>query len=57
MVQNWNDLNHEDIGVIERMQAGRYSEGFDGGVFSPYWDPVLLHFARLMTAAAESAHD
>jgi hypothetical protein len=20
---NWNDLNHEDIGIIERTQAGR----------------------------------
>ncbi len=54
VIQNWNDLNHEDIGVIERMQAGRYSDGFDGGVFSPYWDPVLQHFARLMTRALEA---
>ena len=48
VVQNWHDLNNEDIGVIERMQAGRHSEGFDGGVLSPYWDPVLQHFARLV---------
>ena len=48
VVQNWHDLNREDIGVIERMQAGRRSEGFDGGVLSPYWDPVLQHFARLV---------
>jgi hypothetical protein len=47
-VQNWRDLNHEDIGVIERMQAGRDSEGFDGGVLSPYWDPVQQHFAKLI---------
>jgi choline monooxygenase len=51
VVQNWNDLNHEDIGVIERMQCGRNSEGFDGGVLSPYWDPVLQHFARLLADA------
>jgi len=49
VVQNWNDLNHEDIGVIERMQAGRYSDGFEGGVLSPYWDPVQQHFARLVS--------
>lgn len=49
VIRNWNDLNHEDIGVIERMQAGRYSEAFDGGVLSPYWDPVQQHFARLVT--------
>ena len=48
VIQNWHDLNNEDIGVIERMQAGRHSEGFDGGVLSPYWDPVLQHFARLV---------
>ncbi len=48
VIQNWLDLNREDIGIIERMQAGRSSEGFDGGVLSPYWDPVLQHFARLV---------
>lgn len=48
MIRNWNDLNHEDIGVVERMQAGRHSEGFDGGVLYPYWDPVQQHYARLM---------
>lgn len=48
VIQNWHDLNHEDIGVIERMQAGRASEGFDGGVLSPYWDPVQQQFARLI---------
>ena len=51
VIQNWNDLNHEDIGVVERMQSGRNSEGFDGGVLSPYWDPVLQQFARLLTDA------
>jgi len=51
VVKNWHDLNHEDIGIIERMQAGRYSEGFDGGVLSPYWDPVQQHYAKLITAS------
>jgi choline monooxygenase len=51
VTQNWTDLNHEDIGIIERMQKGRASEGFDGGVLSPYWDPVLQHFAVLTTEA------
>ena len=51
VVKNWNDLNHEDIGIIERMQAGRSSEAFDGGVLSPYWDPVQQHFARLIFEA------
>ena len=47
VLKNWQDLNSEDIGIIERMQGGRASEGFDGGVLSPYWDPVLQHFGRL----------
>lgn len=55
VIKNWNDLNHEDIGIIERMQVGRASDGFDGGVLSPYWDPVQQHFARLMTQAIENA--
>ena len=54
VVKNWNDLNHEDLGIIERMQSGRSSEGFDGGVLSPYWDPVQQHFARLITEAIDS---
>jgi len=49
VVKNWNDLNHEDIGIIERMQKGRSSDGFDGGALSPYWDPVQQHYARLIT--------
>lgn len=48
VMQNWHDLNNEDIGIIERMQQGRSSDGFDGGVLSPYWDPVSQHFARLV---------
>lgn len=54
-MRNWRDLNHEDIGIIERMQAGRRSDGFDGGVLSPYWDPVQQHFARLVAADIEAA--
>ena len=48
---NWNDLNHEDIGIIERTQAGRSSDGFDGAVLSPCWDAVQQHFARLVRDA------
>lgn len=55
VVKNWHDLNNEDIGIIERMQIGRASEGFDGGVLSPYWDPVQQYFARLITQTIERA--
>jgi hypothetical protein len=37
-VVSFLDLNHEDIGIIERMHqgVGVPAEGFDGGVLSPY---------------------
>ena len=57
VLKNWNDLNHEDIGIIERMQSGRKSDGFDGGVLSPYWDPVQQHFARLVSNAITTGSD
>ena len=44
----WHRLNQEDITIIERMQRGRHSPGFDGGVLSPYWDDAIRHFARLL---------
>jgi choline monooxygenase len=43
----WRDLNAEDIGVIEGMQKGRTSPGFEGDCFSPYWDEAVRHLARL----------
>ena len=55
VIQNWRDLNNEDIGVIQRMQLGRSSEGFDGGVLSPFWDPVQQQFARLIVASMSAA--
>lgn len=51
VIDNWQQLNDEDIGIIERMQQGRHSDGFDGGVLSPYWDPVIQQFARLTAQA------
>ena len=54
VINNWHDLNNEDIGILERMQAGRLSDGFDGGVLSPYWDPVQQHFARLIVESVAS---
>lgn len=44
----WSTLNREDISIIESMQRGRASPAFDGGVFSPAWDPPLMHHARLI---------
>ena len=50
----WRELNGEDIGVVERMQQGRHSPGFDGGVLSPHWDLPTQHFSRLVADAVRS---
>ena len=57
VINNWHDLNNEDVGILERMQAGRLSDGFDGGVLSPYWDPVQQHFARLIFESVTSVSE
>jgi len=54
IIQNWTNLNHEDIAIVERMQSGRASDGFDGGLLSPYWDPVQQHFAGMIIQAISS---
>jgi len=33
--ETWREVFLEDVGVVEGMQAGRASPGFDGGVFTP----------------------
>lgn len=44
----WQDLNSEDIGLLESLQRGRQAPGYDGGVLSPYWDEAPRSFARLV---------
>ena len=44
----WDDLNHEDIGLIESLQKGRSSPAYDGGRLSPYWDEAPLHLSRMI---------
>jgi choline monooxygenase len=47
----WQGLNKEDLSLIERLQRGRLSPGYDGGRFSPYWDEAPLHLARQIVKA------
>lgn len=44
----WRELNAEDIGIIEGLQKGRSSPGFDGDCFSPYWDEAVRHLSLLI---------
>lgn len=34
----WQALNDEDIGLLESLQKGRAAPGYDGGMLSPYWE-------------------
>ena len=44
----WRALNAEDVGLLEMLQAGRRSPGYDGGRYSPAWEEPVRHFARLV---------
>jgi choline monooxygenase len=37
-LRTWKQVFAEDVGVVQRMQRGRASPAFDGGVFSPVMD-------------------
>lgn len=37
-LERWREVFVEDVDVVERMQAGRHSPAFDGGLFSPAMD-------------------
>ena len=47
----WRTVFAEDVDVVERMQAGRASPGFRGGVFSPAMDQPTHDFHRWVAAA------
>ncbi len=48
VLEMWRALNAEDIGLLETLQAGRRSPGYDGGRYSPAWEEPVRHFARLV---------
>ena len=37
-LERWTEVFVEDVAMVERLQAGRASTAFDGGVFSPVMD-------------------
>jgi choline monooxygenase len=54
---SWKEVFGEDIGVVEGMQKGRVSPGFNGGKFSPVLDNPTHYFhswaaKRLLASAA-----
>jgi len=54
VLKAWQEVFNEDIGVVEAMQRGRHSPGFDGGKFSPAMDPPTHAFHRWVAAALEA---
>jgi choline monooxygenase len=53
----WGSLNHEDLGILERLQAGRASPSYTGGLFSPAWERVTLEISRLVARGVNLGHD
>jgi choline monooxygenase len=41
---SWKEVFGEDVGVVEGMQQGRVSPGFNGGSFSPVLDNPTHYF-------------
>ena len=50
----WMATNDEDIEMIERMQTGRRSPGFDGGCFSPELEKTVYRFQQRIAQAVNS---
>ncbi len=44
LLDAWTEVFKEDIFAVERMQKGRFSPAYQGGVFSPTMDEATLHF-------------
>jgi len=44
LLNDWTNVFKEDIFAVERMQKGRSSPGYDGGIFSPAMDAPTVHF-------------
>jgi choline monooxygenase len=51
LIQTWKEVFVEDVWVVERMQKGRASDAFGGGVLTPYHDDLTQRF---MQRVAES---
>ena len=45
-LERWRRIMDEDIMIIERLQQGRHSPGFQGGCFTPLMDAPSHHFSR-----------
>lgn len=51
----WRVVNSEDIGIVQRLQAGRGSPAFEGGCFSPAYERELHRFQQLVARCLAAA--
>jgi choline monooxygenase len=51
---DWNETFLEDVDVVQRMQVGRESNAFSGGVLTPFYDQGTIKFMRLLADAMEA---
>jgi choline monooxygenase len=49
LIETWKEVFEEDIWVVERMQLGRASDAFGGGVLTPYHDDLTQRFMQRVT--------
>ena len=55
VLEMWNALNREDVGILERLQQGRLSPAYDGGRLSPHWEGPTHAFGRRVIEAIVAA--
>ncbi len=48
VTERWREINGEDVAIIERLQRGHASPGFDGGFLSPVQDHATHHFLKMV---------
>ena len=46
LMEMWDNLNREDLGLLELLQQGRLSPAYDGGRLSPHWEEPTHQFGR-----------
>lgn len=56
LLDGWVEVFTEDIDVVERMQKGRASSAFDGGVLTPYHDGPTRRFMALVERSLAPHH-
>jgi len=56
LLEGWVEVFIEDIDVVERMQKGRASAAFDGGVLTPYHDGPTRRFMALVERGLTPPH-